>query len=1199
MNINLPKFILFTFLLSLMLIQNSGFAQNDKAHNTNSPLNLKHNGGSPASALMVYIDEDFSDASGTTPPPGWTQNIITGEPEVDLWHFDNPGGRTINLPMAPPSAIFDSYTISGNGMAEDVALESPGFSTEAGAGVMLELDHSFNAGQGGAEIFIEVWNGSEWITEYNSTITVVGNPQHKIIDISAEASGVMESKVRFRWTGNHSTYWIIDNVIIYTVEAVPDPASPVSPIDGAVNVDINSGLSWESINGAIPTGYRLYFGTDGEGITPPTNIEDNIDLQLTEDFMPEAPLLYNTTYYWMVVPYNETGAASGVPIWSFTVMEDPPVTEYPYLENFEGSFPPLYYIRYRGFLADPITINATNSGWEQGDWRNLSSPANKAAKLNISGTSVNLWLMSTLADLGSGIDYQLEFDLTLNAAGTSNPSEPGGTDDRFAVLVSTDSGKTWLESSILKEWNNSGSQNVYDEISPLGEHVIIDLSAYSGMIQLGFYGESSISNADNDLMIDNLEIVEVPPPAPILTINPTELDFGTVGVGNSRTLQAEVSNTGDEDLIISNIVSADEDFTFSPAGFPITITAGNSQTFDITFTPSGTGIFTSSLTITHNGAGSPSAYNLRGSASDEGPSFAASPGSLNFGLVGVNESKNMTVTVSNTGLVNELQITGVEKPDSGFTIAPLSAVIPAGENRLFTVTFSPTSAETYSGSIMFTSNDPASPDMVPITGKGAGVRGLLFQKDTVYQLEDDVYTSAVQLKGLDPLGDKVQAIQFRLKINKAGDDNTILTFRKIQKGSDASDENWVLEYNLFRGPITANGASVDSVYVLLYNLDQDGGLDPAVDYNNLFSIEYRIANLPALNDTLKSSVVISNASATTSRGYPVDITSADNMMTVMAVNRVSSRGDVNGDGYIDILDLIMVVDHIIGKDSLAAENFNRADISPWIPGTQEPEPDGVVNVQDLSLIQNIILTGFYPNNNPVRKIISNTLPKITGNADAKIKAYVSSEGITLYVDSKVEIRGAQVEFHNIKNSSENLTISTDLGQGYFVISDSSLRTLLYDRLGRITIEEGEHFLADLPFKVTNPMDVVPGRFLLVDADRHRLDNVEIEVINEKAPALPLDYLLSQNFPNPFNPSTSIKFQVPVSCFVTLTIYNMLGEEVRRLFEGQVMRGTYHLDWDGSNDMGSKLSSGTYIYRLTAEGGAQEKFIRVRKMILLK
>ncbi len=1197
MKINLHKFIPITFLLSLLLIPYNGFAQKDKAQKMNRALSQINNDELPASPMTVYIDENFSSASGVTPPAGWTQNIINGQQGVDLWYFEAPLGITINPPMSSPVAIFNSSRISNNGQAENVALESPPFTAETGSEIILELDQFFNGSQP-AEIFIEVWNGSSWITIFSSTTTSQGNPQHNIIDITPEASGVNDSRVRFRWTGNFSQFWLIDNILVYSADPPPNPAIPVSPSDGAADVDINSSLVWAAGNGAAPSGYRLCFGTDGGGVTPPTNIENNTDLQLTTEYMPDAPLLYNATYYWMIVPYNAAGDASEVPIWSFTVMEDPPVTSYPYLEDFEGSFPPLYYIRYIGQLSDPVTISSTNSGWEQSDWQNLAAPVNKAAKLNISGTSVNHWLMTTFADLGTGTDYQLEFDLTLNAAGTSDPPQTGGTDDRFALLISTDAGITWLESNILKEWNNSGSENVYDDINPLGEHQVIDLSGYSGMIQLGFYGESSVANTDNDLMIDNLEIKKILMP-PAFSINPSELDFGSVGIGNSRTLQAEISNAGDEDLVVNNIVSADPEYTFSPSVFPVTISPGYSQIFDITFSPTETGAAASSMAITHNAAGSPVTYNLTGTGSDEGPSLMVSPSSLNFGLVSVNAAKNMTVTVSNTGLVNELQVTAASINDSGFTVSPSSANIPAGGSQVFTITFSPAFAETYSGSLILDSNDPISPHTVFLTGKGAGESGLLFHQEYVCQLEDDIYTTSVQLKGLDPLGEKVQAIQFRLTVNKASDDNTILTFRNIKKGSDVEDENWVLEYNLFRGPITANGASVDSVYVLLYNLQQNGGLDPTVDYNDLFTIEYRIANLPALNDTLKSSLVISNASATTSNGYPVDITSARNKMTIMAINRVSSRGDVNGDGYIDILDLIMVVDHIIGKDSLTGENFTRADISPWIPGTQEPEPDGIVNVQDLSLIQNIILSGFYPDNNPIRKSLSGTLPKISGGVDARVKAYITGEGITLFVDSKVELRGAQIEFNNIQNPAGDLMINTDLGQAYYFIADSSMRTLLYDRLANKTIKQGVHFLADMPFRITNPEDVIPGMILLVDADRHRLENVEIEVINENAPSLPLDYSLSQNYPNPFNPSTMINFQVPASCYATLRIYNMLGEQIRTLFAGQVMRGTYSFAWDGMNDMGRRLSSGTYIYRLTAEGQARETFIGVKKMILLK
>lgn len=1179
-----------------MLFPSTEYAQGDKAQNMTGTLIQKDREPLPGSVMQLFIDEDFSSSFGTTPPQDWTQNIIEGQAGVDLWHFENPAGISLISPMSSPVAIFNSYEYSNNNQPENVALESPAFSVQTGAQVMVEWDQHFMNVQV-AEIFVEVWDGNTWVMVYSAT-TSSPNPQHKSIDITTEASGVIDSRIRFRWTGNFSNYWLIDNIKVYSADPPPAPASPVSPSNGAVDVDINTGLYWETGNGSAPTGYRLCFGTDGGGITPPSNIENNTDLQLTTEYIPDAPLLYNTTYYWMIIPYNEAGDAPDVPIWSFIVMEDPPVTTYPYMEDFEGAFPPLYYIRYTGPLIDPVTITSTSSGWNQSNWLNLSLPVNKAAALNISGTSVNHWLMTTLADLGTDSDYQLEFDLALNAAGTPDPAQPGGIDDRFVLLISTDSGFTWSESNILREWNNGGSQYVYDEISSSGEHVILDLSDYSGMIQLGFYGESTISNADNDLMIDNLEIKKILI-SPVFSINPSELDFEPVGLGNSSTLQAEIKNTGNEDLVISSIVSSNEDFTFSPSDFPLTILPGNSQFIDITFSPANSGEVRSSLEISHNAAGSPFIYNISGTGSDEGPSLIASPSSLNFGLVAVNTIRNMSVTVSNTGLVNELHISGASIADSGYIVTPASANIPAGESKVFTVTFSPGFPETYYGNLVFTSNDPASPHTISLSGKGAAESGLLFSQDTVYQLENDVYTASVRLKGLDPLGEKVQAIQFRLAVNKIADDNTILTFRKIQKGPDVEDENWVLDYNLFRGPITANGASVDSVYVLLYNLEQSSGLDPAADYNDLLTIEYRIADLPALHDTLKSSMVISNASATTSEGYPVDISSANNTITIIAVNRVSSRGDVNGDGYIDILDLIMVVDHIIGKDSLSGESFTRADVSPWIPGTQEPEPDGIVNVQDLSLIQNIILTGFYPNNNPVKKIISGTIPKTAGNVDVKVKAYVTGEGITLFVDGNSVIRGAQIEFGNLNKPDRNLMINTDLGQGYFDMTDSSLKALLYDRMGSKTIEEGEHFLADLPFKITNPENVIPGRIILVDGNRHRLDNVEIEMINENAPSLPLDYLLTQNFPNPFNPSTSIKFQVPGSCFVTLKLYNMLGEEVRTLFSGQVMRGNYTVVWDGTNEMGNRLSSGTYIYRLTAAGGGEETFVKVRKMILLK
>ena len=107
-------------------------------------------------------------------------------------------------------------------------------------------------------------------------------------------------------------------------------------------------------------------------------------------------------------------------------------------------------------------------------------------------------------------------------------------------------------------------------------------------------------------------------------------------------------------------------------------------------------------------------------------------------------------------------------------------------------------------------------------------------------------------------------------------------------------------------------------------------------------------------------------------------------------------------------------------------------------------------------------------------------------------------------------------------------------------------------------------------------------------------NYSPEVVVEVVETAPSDFSLSQNYPNPFNPSTSIQFQVPNASDVTVIVYDMLGQAVKSLFAGQVQAGKYKIEWDGTNNAGSKMSSGSYIYRMTAG-----EFIESKEMILLK
>ncbi|NOX19304.1 MAG: T9SS type A sorting domain-containing protein [Chlorobi bacterium] len=94
--------------------------------------------------------------------------------------------------------------------------------------------------------------------------------------------------------------------------------------------------------------------------------------------------------------------------------------------------------------------------------------------------------------------------------------------------------------------------------------------------------------------------------------------------------------------------------------------------------------------------------------------------------------------------------------------------------------------------------------------------------------------------------------------------------------------------------------------------------------------------------------------------------------------------------------------------------------------------------------------------------------------------------------------------------------------------------------------------------------------------------------------IPSIFTVSQNYPNPFNPSTTIEFGLPEASFVSIRIYNMLGQEVNTLVSSDFNAGTYRTVWNGTDNSGNKVASGTYIYRVTSGKNAATK-----KLILLK
>jgi hypothetical protein len=95
-------------------------------------------------------------------------------------------------------------------------------------------------------------------------------------------------------------------------------------------------------------------------------------------------------------------------------------------------------------------------------------------------------------------------------------------------------------------------------------------------------------------------------------------------------------------------------------------------------------------------------------------------------------------------------------------------------------------------------------------------------------------------------------------------------------------------------------------------------------------------------------------------------------------------------------------------------------------------------------------------------------------------------------------------------------------------------------------------------------------------------------------AQPDHFALEQNFPNPFNPSTTIMYSLAQKGFVSMKIHDLLGREIRTLVTGNQAAGSHRVEWDGLNDRGLQVPSGIYFYTLTTKG-----FRETRKLVMLR
>jgi hypothetical protein len=214
-----------------------------------------------------------------------------------------------------------------------------------------------------------------------------------------------------------------------------------------------------------------------------------------------------------------------------------------------------------------------------------------------------------------------------------------------------------------------------------------------------------------------------------LISNPSSLSFGSVQVGGGQTLSAALTNSGGSSVTVSQASISGSGFTISGLNLPLTLAAGQSAAYGVTFNPQSGGSAGGTLSFASDASNRTLAVPLTSSAATAG-ALTSAPSSLNFGTGQVGTPQTLSETLTNTG-GSSITITQANLSGAGFTMTGLTlpVALAAGQSTTFNVTFTPQSGGAASGSLAITSNASNSNLSVPLTGNVA-TPGVLSTSDS-------------------------------------------------------------------------------------------------------------------------------------------------------------------------------------------------------------------------------------------------------------------------------------------------------------------------------------------------------------------------------------------------------------------------------------------------------------------------------------
>ncbi|MCF8262848.1 MAG: choice-of-anchor D domain-containing protein [Melioribacteraceae bacterium] len=642
------------------------------------------------------------------------------------------------------------------------------------------------------------------------------------------------------------------------------------------------------------------------------------------------------------------------------------------------------------------------------------------------------------------------------------------------------------------------------------------------------------------------------PNVPEISTNADSLLYGSVYTDSDSTKTFKIYNSGTAPLTVDSIVSTNADFSVV-GSTSFLVEMNDSATVTIKFAPSTGGAVRDTISVFHNDSNAnPYLVTVVGTGVVKTPDISASTSSIAFGSVRISYDSTITFDIYNTGLA-ALSVTNITSDVSYFTVTSSSSFnVAVGDTATVSVKFTPLIVADTSGNLSVTSNDDSnSPLVIGLTGSG---------------------TTAAYSKALSSGWNLVSV---PVEPNNG--------YRANVVGDDFS--SFVLyDYLSSSGYESAESLKVGQAYWL--GINSGGTLD--------------VEGTPSLADlTTELSGGWNLVASPFNKNY-----SANSIYFTKAAE-TKNLDDAETAGWIS--------SNFYGFDGT---NYNSAtDLTPW-------------NGFWFSALQESVSMIFYYDSAGANQLNKNRpaeLPKSIDNWSVNILA------------SMGDYRDNYLRFGANLNASDNFDSRYDKpnppvspsGKGietYFEYSDwnNYIRKFSSDirekyipgeqnkswefkvsttEAGKVTLDWNS-ILDDIPAEIKNNFDFIlsgygisGGLDMLIsgeykfnaDANTIYTFKISASVTGVESETIPEQYALDQNYPNPFNPTTMIKFALPNNSSVRLSVYNLLGEEVKVLVN-QELSGGYHSVEFSAND----LPSGLYFYKLTAGN-----FVEIKKMMLMK